>query len=343
MRTIRENLLVQFTVVSFVIMLVLALGLALLLNFRLNDSVDLLKVHGAAMMSGTMIQSSDPYSIPSIGDDVKTTRWLAVGGVGFAFLILYGSLVTIVWRGWRIINRQRDALMDAQERTVRTERLAAIGELAAGVAHELRNPLGGIKNAVYYIKSRLSGSQFLAENARLGEFLEIIDSEIDSSNGMVIDLMEYTRVNPAELTATKLETLIDDALIQVGLNGNVAVIKELDNNLPDVMVNEELLRRAFANLIKNADEAMPDGGTLTISAKVVNTFVEVQFRDTGTGISDADITKIMDPLFTTKTKGIGMGLSIVNRIVERHNGELEVTSKVGEGTTFALRLHRTMD
>ena len=342
MRTFRDNLLVQFTLVSFVIMLVLALGLALLLNFRLNDSVDLLKDHGAAMMAGTMIQSSDPFSIPSIGDDVKTTRWLAIGGVGLAFLILFASLVSIVWRGWRIINRQRDALIDAQERTVRIERLAAIGELAAGVAHELRNPLGGIKNAVFYIKSRLSGSQLLAENARLGEFLEIIDSEIESSNRMVTDLMDYSRVNPADLTATKLETVIDDALTQVGLNGNVAVIKEIDSNLPDVLADDEQLQRAFANLIKNAEEVMPEGGTLTISAKLVNTFVEVQFRDTGTGISDADLPKIMDPLFTTKAKGIGMGLPIVNRIVERHEGQLEVTSKVGEGTTFSLRLHRVM-
>ena len=138
-------------------------------------------------------------------------------------------------------------------------------------------------------------------------------------------------------------SVVDDALNQVGLNGNVAVNKELNSSLPDVMANDEQLRRAFANLIKNAEDVMPDGGTLTISAKVVNTFVEVQFRDTGTGISDADLPKIMDPLFTTKTKGIGMGLSIVSRIVERHDGQLEVTSKAGEGTTFSLRLHRKME
>ncbi|MCH8011561.1 MAG: HAMP domain-containing protein [Candidatus Marinimicrobia bacterium] len=236
------------------------------------------------------------------------------------------------------LNKSRTELIEAQERLVRTERLAAIGELSGGVAHELRNPLGAIKNAAYYIKRRLLGSDLVKDEPKIGEFLEIMDEEIETSNQVITDLMDFSRVNPPKLSPTKLEAVVDSALSRLEVKENVKVVLEFDPSFPEVAVDTEQLRRAFGNLIKNADEAMPEGGTLTITAKTVNGFVELQFRDTGQGISEADLPKVLDPLFTTKPKGVGLGLAIINSIIEMHQGSVEVNSKQGEGATFTIRL-----
>ena len=236
------------------------------------------------------------------------------------------------------LNKSRTELIEAQERLIRVERLAAIGELSAGVAHELRNPLGAIKNATYYIKGKLQGSDLVKDEPKVGEFLSIMNEEIETSNQIITDLMDFSRVNPPNLAPSKLETVFDEALARLEVKGNVEVVKEFDSSLPEVAVDAEQLRRAFGNLIKNADEAMPEGGTLTVTSKAANGFVELQFRDTGKGISEADLSRVFDPLFTSKPRGIGMGLAIVNTIIERHKGNIELTSKQGEGTTFTIRI-----
>lgn len=295
------------------------------------------------------------YYLPTAQRIDELRRWLFLS-IGAGFALLYGGLISIVWGGWRTIVRQRSQLRsfnvelekqvqertvelrEAQGRLVRAERLAAIGELSAGVAHELRNPLGAIKNAAYYIKGKLRGSD-LARDSRVGEFLEIMGEEVESSNQIITDLMDFARVNPPNLSPTTYETVVENTLSRIEINKNVNVIKAFEPAFRrQVLVDSEQLRRAFANLIKNADEAMPEGGTLTISARAADGFVELQFRDTGHGISEADLPKIFDPLFTTKPKGIGLGLAIVKQIIERHAGSISVTSKPGEGATFTIRL-----
>jgi signal transduction histidine kinase len=241
------------------------------------------------------------------------------------------------------LGKSRRELLEAQERLVRTERLAAIGELSAGIAHELRNPLGAIKNATYYIKGKLRGSELLRDNPRVGEFLEILDEEIESSNQIITDLMDFARVNPPNLSPTRLETVIEEALSRTEVKRNIKVVKELEPGLPEVQVDPEKLRRSFGNLIKNADEAMPEGGTLTINARTADRSVEVQFRDTGQGISDPNLPKVFDPLFTTKPRGIGLGTAIVKKIIESHKGSINVSSKSGEGTNFTVRLPLSQD
>ncbi len=295
------------------------------------------------------------YYLPTAQRINHLRGWL-FGSVAGGFVVLYGGLVSIVWGGWRTIVRQRSQLQsfnvelekqvqertaelrETQERLVRTERLAAIGELSAGVAHELRNPLGAIKNAAYYIKGKVRGSDLVKDNPRIGEFLEIMGEEVDTSNQIITDLMDFARVNPSQFSPTALESVVEQALSRAAIKKNVNLIKEFPPALPKVLADSEQLRRAFANLIKNADEAMPKGGTLTISAKATDGFVELQFRDTGGGISDADLPKVFDPLFTTKPRGIGLGLAIVKQIIERHAGSISVTSKPGEGATFTIRL-----
>ncbi len=297
------------------------------------------------------------YFSPTANVIYDLRNWV-FGSIAVGFVLLYGGLVSIVWQGWRTIVRQREELQSfnvelekrvqertaelqaAQERLVRTERLAAIGELSAGVAHELRNPLGAIKNAAYYLKGKLKSSD-LVRDPRVEEFLEIMNEEIDTSNRIITDLMDFARVNPAKLSPTRLETVIDNALSRTDIKNNVYVSTEIHSPLPEVPADGDQLRRAFDNLIKNADEAMPHGGRLTISAEVVDGSVELQFCDTGQGISHVDLAKIFDPLFTTKARGIGMGLAIVKQIIERHKGTIDVSSEPGKGTTFTVKFDPT--
>ena len=118
----------------------------------------------------------------------------------------------------------------------------------------------------------------------------------------------------------------------------VKIVKRFDPSMPEVMADSDQLRRAFGNLLKNAAEAMPDGGSLMITGKAGDGVAEVGFSDTGDGIPDRALARVMEPLFTTKAKGIGLGLAIVNMIIERHNGTISIASKEGEGTEFTIRL-----
>ena len=349
MRLLRENLLVQFSAVSFVVMVALAVVISAVLTTKLGQNIDNLKEHGAAMMAGQMIKPTDEFSIASLTQAVRDLQWITFGAVGTGFVVLYSALVIIVWRGWSTINQQRvtlvganEELREAQDKLVRTERLAAIGQLSAGVAHELRNPLGGIKNAAFYIRDKLQDADLSKSNPMIIEFLDLMDEDIESSNQIITDLMDFARVNPLQLTLTNIETIVDNVLSRMEIKENVKVNKQFEPDLPEVSVDSEQLRRALANLIKNADDAMPEGGELAFTATAPDGVVELQIRDTGEGISEQNLNKIFDPLFTTKTKGIGMGMPIVGEVIRKHNGTIEVASKPGEGTTFTIRLPKDL-
>ena len=242
----------------------------------------------------------------------------------------------------RVRERTKE-LEEAQERLLGVERMAAVGEVAAAMAHELRNPLAGIKNAIYYVKTGLQKSGEADGDPRIAEFLDLMETEVEASNRIITELLDYSRLNPLSLSVAGIEALVDGALSDAGVQQNVKIVKEIKPSLPEVWANLEQIHLAFLNLINNAEDAMPDGGTLTISATAAGAFVEVQFRDTGTGISEENLDRVFDPLFTTKAKGTGMGLALVNRIIERHDGALDVISTPGAGTTFTVKLHRKME
>ena len=352
----RDNLLFQFSVLSFMVMVAMAIIISSFLTNRLNRDVGLLNAYSSAVEAGIAINDTDDFAIPNLRKDVKNLRWITYGAVGGGFVILYGSLVTIVGGGWRTITMQRRRLesftaglekqiqertaelQEAQERLVRSERLAAIGELAAGVGHELRNPLGSINNAAYYIKERMLDSGLAEKEPRVYQFLEIMEEEIASSEQIIADLLDFARVKPPNLSPASLESVVDNAISRTHIKESVNVVKHFAPDLPEVPIDEEQVRRAFDNLIRNADGAMPQGGDLSFTARADNGHVELQVRDAGQGISDADLPKIFDPLFTTKARGIGLGLTIVKDVIESHKGTIQVSSTLGQGTTFTIRL-----
>ena len=229
-------------------------------------------------------------------------------------------------------------LLEAQGQIVRSERLAVVGQLAGGVAHDLRNPLGAITNAVYYVKRRLEAGDLPGSNPRIGQFLQITQDEVEHADRIIADLLTFARLAPPTFSAARLDRLIDEALSRVEIRKNVRVERRIDPDLPDVLVDGDQVRRVFANLTANAQDAMPDGGVLAVIARTVDGHAEVAFRDTGVGISGEDMDKMFDPLFTTKTKGTGLGLSICVGIVSQHQGTIEVENHPGEGTTVAVRL-----
>jgi len=231
-----------------------------------------------------------------------------------------------------------EELREAQEQMVRSEKLAAIGQLAGGVGHELRNPLGAIKNAVYYIRSKLENNELARKEPRVMEFLEIVDEEINSSNKIINDLLSFSRVGKPAVSPSGIERVIDDAISHTQIPENVELAKNVDPGLPQVEVDAAQIRQVFINIINNAVQAMPDGGKLTIEAGKNDGFLGVNIVDTGIGIPGEAIGKIFDPLYTMKAKGIGLGLAVCKSIIDRHEGRIEVESSVGKGTAFAVKL-----
>lgn len=231
-----------------------------------------------------------------------------------------------------------DELREAQEQLIRSEKLAAIGELAGGVGHELRNPLGAIKNAVYYVRGKVAKSELGQQEPRVLEFLNIIDNEINSSNKIISDLLGFSRVGKPSVSPVYIDRVIEDALSRVSIPESVKLVKKLKADLPEVEVDTDQIRQVLVNIIMNALQAMPEGGRLTIATGSRDNFLKVKVIDTGYGIPEDKIGKIFDSLFTTKAKGIGLGLAVCKAIIERHQGKVKVKSIVGEGTTFTIEL-----
>ena len=234
--------------------------------------------------------------------------------------------------------RMEQELREMQEQLIRSEKLAAIGQLAGGVGHELRNPLGAIKNAVYYIRRKVAKSELAQREPRVMEFLNIMDDEVNSSNKIITDLLGFSRVGKPSVSPTRIEKVIEDALSYTTIPENIELTKRLDADLPEIEIDADQIHQVLVNIITNAVEAMPEGGKLTIGAREKEKFLEVEIADTGGGIPQEAVGKIFDPLFTTKAKGIGLGLAVCKAIIDRHQGNIEVESQVGKGTTFIIKL-----
>jgi PAS domain S-box-containing protein len=227
--------------------------------------------------------------------------------------------------------RAEEALRDSQERLLKSERLAAIGEVAAMVGHDLRNPLTGIAGANYYL--RLKWGSKLDERCR--EMLDVIEKDVEYSNKIVSDLLDYSREIRLELKETNVQAVLQDALSFVTVPPNVRLQRNVSDGLT-ISVDVERMRRIFVNLIKNALDAMPKGGTLTVCSGRKGECVKITFTDTGSGMSKETLKKVWSPLFTTKAKGMGFGLAICKRIVEAHGGSITVESRISKGTEFKL-------
>jgi signal transduction histidine kinase len=213
------------------------------------------------------------------------------------------------------------------------ERVNTIGELAGMIGHDLRNPLTGISTAAYYLK-RKYGS-LMDKKGR--DMLEVIERDVNYSNKIVSDLLEYSRPIMLNLQEMDPKSAVAEAVSHVDFPKNVQLI-DLTKSTPTIKIDADKMKRVFINLIKNAIDAMPNGGKLIVTSDKMNDKVKIAFADTGQGISEENQKRLFGPLFTTKAKGMGLGLAICKRIVEAHGGRISAHSVVDKGTTFIITL-----
>jgi two-component system, NtrC family, sensor histidine kinase PilS len=233
---------------------------------------------------------------------------------------------------------------DLEEEMRRREWFARIGEMSAGMAHEIRNPLGGMAGALQMLRKEPTLD---AENARL---MDIATREATRLNAIVTEFLRYSRPPDLNLKECDLREIVDDTVALIRHDGQLQdaqdVVLQYDEQLPRVQVDPDKMKQVFWNLATNALQAMPSGGRLTVSAfrrrvtsgKRSGDIVEVAMQDTGVGIKNEDLNKIFFPFFTTKQDGSGLGLATAQRIVDQHGGWIRVESEEGKGARFAVCL-----
>lgn len=231
------------------------------------------------------------------------------------------------------VEERTKELQKSQEKLTKAQRLATIGELAGMVGHDLRNPLTSINAAAYYLKKRLSSKI----DGKVKEMLHLIENNISYSNKIINDLLDYSKEIKLDLSETSPKSIVTRSLSLVEVPQNVEVVN-LTTNKPKIKVDIAKINRAFINIIKNAFDAMPKGGTLTIKSKQSNDNLDFEFSDTGEGMSRETMEKLWTPLFTTKAKGMGFGLAICKRNIEAHGGSVSVESSLGKGTTVKVTI-----
>jgi two-component system NtrC family sensor kinase len=247
------------------------------------------------------------------------------------------------------VQEAKKELQLAQAETARSEKLASVGLLAAGIAHELNNPLTGVLTFSYLVRKNLP------DDSRDAEDLDLVIRETKRCAGIIRRLLDFSREKTPEKSYGDLNTIIQDTVMlieQPAQLENIDIILDLDQELPLTWLDENLIKQVIMNMLVNARHAIEDGGTISIATRVCHTddcpdaiaafgdMAEITITDTGCGIPEKDLPKIFDPFFTTKDvgKGTGLGLSVSHGTVEAHRGTIEVNSIEGKGTEFRIYL-----
>jgi len=243
-----------------------------------------------------------------------------------------------------LVDTKTMELKEIQKKLLESERLAAIGETAAMVGHDLRNPLQVIYNSLYLLKTGLGKSSLSSKQKdSLDQLVDIVIEQSKYMNKIVSDLQDYTKTLKVEIADSEIETIINEAMSTSTIPQNVNASIEIENGFPAIPVDPVLMKRVFTNLITNAVHAMPDGGQLKIAVGRMKEDVVINVTDTGVGIAKENLDKIFTPLFTTKAKGQGFGLAVCRRLIEAHGGKINVESEVNKGTKFIITLPLTKE
>lgn len=313
--------------------------------------------------------SEDPYADLLVKEGLHSTAYIPLVskgqplGVmvvssysGFKFSANYVDFLTAIGNQigvavdnanlYENLKRAYQKLKEAQEQVIRTEKLASLGKLAATVAHEINNPLAAVLTYTRLMMKLMSRGRFTQERLEdIARYLTIMESETARCGEIVKNLLAFSRQPKITVEASSIEELIEKTLVLISHDlemKNIQLVKEIEPDLPKIKCSSRHIQQALLNLLSNASEAMPEGGTLTVTAKHSKSdgFVETVISDTGCGISEEDLKNIFEPFFTTKEegRGVGLGLSVVHGIITRHNGSIEIESKPDEGSTFKVRL-----
>ena len=238
----------------------------------------------------------------------------------------------------RLVETRTEELREAQAELVRSEKFSTLGKVSGGIAHEIRNPLNAVKTSAYF----LLNAKDLPEE-KIKEHLERIDRQVSMIDNVVTALSDVAKLPEAILIPIRIESMIRNIVSSTELPSNITCRFDFPESLPDVMADESQISIAFRNLVRNARDAMSDGGTLTLRAIVAGDQVNIIVEDTGIGIAKHDLKMILEPLFTTKARGMGLGLSITRAIVDKNQGSLSAESEVGVGSQFCISLKRNKE
>lgn len=236
----------------------------------------------------------------------------------------------------RVDSRTRE-LKAAQDELIKKERLAAIGQMASVVGHEIRNPLAVINNSIYFIKTKLGvGGE---PDQKITKHIKIIESEIQQANGIINEILTYSRQRELQLERVRINDWLEELLSVYPFPAHVQPEKLFDPGNPFVEIDKTEMQQAVRNLVGNGIEVMPPpkGGKVTVRTVVPEAgWVRIDIADAGSGIPQDVLDKIFAPFFTTKARGTGLGLAVVRKVVDHHKGKVDVESTVGVGTTFKL-------
>jgi signal transduction histidine kinase len=233
-------------------------------------------------------------------------------------------------------------LEEAEAQVRRADRLAALGQLTAGLAHELRNPLGTLKTSADLLARRVS-----ADNEIAREMAGYIQQEVDRINSLITRFLDFARPRNLRLEKTDLHAMLDHAIERFdreksGAAASVTVFKNYSPDIPPVRIESELMEHVITNLLSNAAQASSHGAVVTVKTRLADTpegrKAEIAVIDRGSGIDPKHLESIFNPFFTTKAAGVGLGLAIVSKIVDEHGGQITVESTLGEGSVFRVYL-----
>jgi PAS domain S-box-containing protein len=258
-----------------------------------------------------------------------------------------------IWSIVRDITEQKELLKNLEEHTgilekmidestkqlKDSERLAAIGQTAGMVGHDLRNPLQTITGELYLAKSEVQALPDCEEKTNLQESIQVIEEQAVYMDKIVSDLQAFVRPVKIDRAPINLKELVDTVLTSVPVPKEISVNMHIEDNFPQIRVDGQLIKRVLINLVTNAIQAMPEGGKLALSARVFpEDQVSIIVQDAGVGIPDHIKPQIFTPLFTTKPRGQGFGLAVCKRVIEAHGGNISFESTAGKGTTFTIHL-----
>lgn len=220
-------------------------------------------------------------------------------------------------------------------RSMHSERLTAMGQMAAAISHELRNPLSGIKVAAEYVMRKVE------DDHDVSEIINNIHNEVIFANNIISNILEHARLSEPQFKRSSLKRVVEEAILTVAQQGrfnNIKITKQIPSQLPTINLDSMQIRQVFMNLFNNSAEAMLGGGDLKVKIILDEDSVIIKVSDSGSGIDKDHLDKLFEPFFTTKVKGTGLGLAITKEIIENHNGQISVQSKVDKGTIFTIRL-----
>lgn len=274
------------------------------------------------------------------GEEVEAFHVLPV-----IFLAMIGTLANTLAEDLRVqsgkhrrtaeqLSAANTQIREAQEAVARSDRLAALGQLSAGLAHELRNPLGTIKASSEMLQQNVSG-----ENEIAREVSGFIATEVDRANSLITRFLQFARPLQVQLGTADLTQMLDRsiALVEREARG-IAIYRNYTPEIAPFPFDTELLERVFYNLVLNAVQATAPGGTVTVKTRAAAGMAEVAVIDRGEGIDAKNLETIFNPFFTTKPEGVGLGLAIVSKIVDEHGGKITVESEPGKGSIFRVLL-----